>query len=327
MEEIPRSELLARRLIAQGLAGSAARPGYANALDVARRVLALQGQTYQAGIRALALRSGLSDADVLDEVAALRVVRSWPQRGTLHFLAAEDARWLSRLLYPRVAGSQRGHRVRLGLSDADVNRARDALHSALMARDRTPLPRAEAYAVFCEAGIDPDQGRGSHLLRIFSGEGDVVQAPAWAPRRRSCTWITCRASLWRTPVRRLWWNWARATLPGTGRWRWRISWPGPGSPRPRPRRPLPRPGGTTRVRCEGVDYWMAAWQERVTTAEVEAALSLRLELPAFDEYLLGYANKQMVLPEHLRDNVLTRNGLSWPWVMEGGVAVASLRTA
>lgn len=85
--------------------------------------------------------------------------------------------------------------------------------------------------------------------------------------------------------------------------------------------------GTTRVRCEGVDYWMAAWQERVTTAEVEAALSLRLELPAFDEYLLGYANKQMVLPEHLRDNVLTRNGLSWPWVMEGGVAVASLRTA
>ncbi|MGV0341415.1 hypothetical protein ACUY3L_04835 [Corynebacterium mastitidis] len=30
-------------------------------------------------------------------------------------------------------------------------------------------------------------------------------------------------------------------------------------------------------------------------------------------------------PEALRGDVLTRNGLSWPWVMEGGVAVASLR--
>lgn len=79
------------------------------------------------------------------------------------------------------------------------------------------------------------------------------------------------------------------------------------------------------MRCAGTDYWLATWQENVTAKEIEAALRLRLELPAFDEYLLGYANKQMVLPEHLRDNVLTRNGLSWPWVMEGGVAVAGLR--
>lgn len=63
----------------------------------------------------------------------------------------------------------------------------------------------------------------------------------------------------------------------------------------------------------------------MTPAEIEAALSLRLELPAFEEYLPGYSAKDLVLPEALRGDVLTRNGLSWPWVMEGGVAMASLR--
>lgn len=100
MTEISTRELLARRLIAQGLAGSAARPRCRSALGVARALLAVQGQTYPAGIRALALRSGRTDEEVLGEVAILRLVRSWPQRGTLHFLPAEDVRWLSRLLYP-----------------------------------------------------------------------------------------------------------------------------------------------------------------------------------------------------------------------------------
>lgn len=173
MEDVSPRELLARRLIAQGLADSAARPRYSSALDVTRGLLALQGQTYPAGIRALALRCGLDDAAVLREVDSLRVVRSWPQRGTLHFLAAEDVRWLSRLLYPRISRT-----ARLGLAEEkEVITARAALHAALRERGSDPLPRKEAYEVFRAAGIDPGQGRGSRLLRIFGGEGDVVQGP------------------------------------------------------------------------------------------------------------------------------------------------------
>lgn len=52
------------------------------------------------------------------------------------------------------------------------------------------------------------------------------------------------------------------------------------------------------------------------------ALSLRAEC---DEYLLGYANKEWIIPDEIRNDVLTKNGLSWPWVMEGGRGVASLR--
>lgn len=64
---------------------------------------------------------------------------------------------------------------------------------------------------------------------------------------------------------------------------------------------------------------MPAWQKNVTEAELEAALSLTLRLPAFDEYLMGYGSRTEVLPESLRNQVLTRNGISWPFVVEEGV--------
>lgn len=124
------SELLARRLISQGLAPTPAREGMRNGRDVAARLLALQAQNYPAGIRALGLRCGLDDAAITDEVRTLELVRSWPQRGTLHFLHAADVRWMSKLLYPRVANSQRGRRAALGLSEEMVTRARQALLEA-----------------------------------------------------------------------------------------------------------------------------------------------------------------------------------------------------
>ena len=99
-------ELLARRLISQGLARSQARPAFDTPAAAAAGLLAVQGQNYAGGIRALALRSGSSDEEVLAAVDRLEIVRSWPQRGTLHFLAAEDATWLARLLHPRIMNTQ-----------------------------------------------------------------------------------------------------------------------------------------------------------------------------------------------------------------------------
>ncbi|MDP9850595.1 DNA glycosylase AlkZ-like family protein [Corynebacterium lowii] len=178
VEELSTKELLAHRLIAQGLAGSAARPRYDSATAVARALLALQGQTYPAGIRALGLRSGLDDAAVLREVAALHVVHSWPQRGTLHFIAAEDARWLSRFLFPRMEGSQKGHRKNVGLDDNMVNKAREALYDNLARRGTEALSRAEVYEVFGSVGIDPTEGRGSHLLRFSARRVTSYKAPS-----------------------------------------------------------------------------------------------------------------------------------------------------
>lgn len=318
MKELHRDELLARRLIAQGLAPSAARPSLASALDVAEHLLALQGQTYDAGITALALRAGCTDQEVLGEVAHYRVVRCWPQRGTLHFMPAADVRWMSRLLYPRVASSQKSRRPSLGLSEDMVAAASEALHGAAT----EPLTRTEVYEIFAEVGVDPTEGRGSHLLRAFGGAGDLVQGPK-AGNQETFLHVDALPTVQREPDQPLS-ELAQRYVEGHGpvsvadlqTWS-KLS-------KSQAAKALASTEATT-VSHDGQTLWMAGWQEDVTASEIDGALKIRLELPAFDEYLLGYANKDWIVPDEIRANVLTRNGLSWPWVMEGGRGVASLR--
>lgn len=318
MHELTRDELLARRLIAQGLAPSAARPSLTSALDVAKHLLALQGQTYDAGVRALSLRAGCNDNDVLGEIESYRVVRCWPQRGTLHFMPAADVRWMSRLLYPRIAASQKSRRPSLGLSEEMFKACSEPLHSAAT----TPLTRAQVYELFAETGVDPTEGRGSHLLRAFGGAGDLVQGPKDGNQE---TFLHVDA----LPVAQ---HEPAHPLHELGQ-RY-ISGHGPVSAADlQTWSKLSKSQATTALESsdahlafhDGQEFWMAPWQEDVTAEDIRTALEIRLELPAFDEYLLGYANKEWIVPDEIRVNILTKNGLSWPWVMEGGRGVASLR--
>ena len=69
-------------------------------------------------------------------IAARAIVRTWPMRGTLHFVPGEDARWMLRLLSPRVVARSSGRHRQLGLAEADFTRARKVLERAL--RDGRP---------------------------------------------------------------------------------------------------------------------------------------------------------------------------------------------
>jgi hypothetical protein len=92
-------EVTLLRLVAQRVAG----PPLAGAADVVRWLAALQAQDYPGVLTSVALRSGSRDrAAVVAALDAGQVVRSWPMRGTLHLVAAEDLVWMLRLLTPRV---------------------------------------------------------------------------------------------------------------------------------------------------------------------------------------------------------------------------------
>lgn len=304
------AELQARRIVAQGL-----HSPVRTAVEVARWMLGVQGQTYAAGIRALSLRGPLADAAVLAAVDKHEVVRAWPMRGTLHFLPAEDARWMMRLCSPRVARAQQQRRPGLGLEETDVTVAREALHAELRGG---ALTRPEVYEVFRAAGVDPADGRGPHLVRAFGGEGDVVQGP-----RRGSVETFVHVDELPVEQRDLTGDAALAEL-GT---RYLHSH-GPASAKD-----LAWWAGLTMAQDRKAialardvvpfddEHWMGDWQLDVPTAELEAALAATYELPAFDEILLGYGDKSLLLLEELRPQVLTRNGLSWPFVLQGGSIV------
>ena len=106
-----RRRLTAMRLAAQRIApGGPATPG-----QVVRSMLAMQGQDFPGARWSIGLRGhGLTDHEVGSAFDARDIVRSWPMRGTLHVVAAEDIGWMLALLAPRVIAATATRRAQLG---------------------------------------------------------------------------------------------------------------------------------------------------------------------------------------------------------------------
>ena len=81
-------EITERRLLSQNLNSGAATPA-----EVVRSRFALQAQDYASALWAVGLRSpGSTRATVEQAVADRAIVRTWPTRGTLHFIAPTEVR-------------------------------------------------------------------------------------------------------------------------------------------------------------------------------------------------------------------------------------------
>jgi hypothetical protein len=151
--------LLRRRLASQQIAA----PRHHSAVELVRWMGAVQAQDYAGGLWAVGLRVNASvEAEVERAIAAAEIVRTWPMRGTLHLVAAEDVRWMVRLLAPRVLARAAGRYRQLGLEDADFARAERVLTRALRGGRR--LTRAQAYAALERGGVAPTGQRGIHVL-------------------------------------------------------------------------------------------------------------------------------------------------------------------
>src|SRR5579883_936131 len=121
-------EIARRRMRAQLLATtSLTRPA-----DAVARLGAVQAQDYLGALWAVGLRlAGASARDVERAIEERTIVRTWPMRGTLHFLAAPDARWMIALLAPKVAVAAASRFRAMGIDERVIARARRALVKAL----------------------------------------------------------------------------------------------------------------------------------------------------------------------------------------------------
>ncbi|WP_186304334.1 winged helix DNA-binding domain-containing protein [Kocuria palustris] len=293
--------VLAHRLIHQALV--APRP------DAAAHMLATQDQIYAAGVSALEQRSGL---DVLEEIRAQRIVRAWTQRGTVHLTAAEDVRWLTRLCSPRVEAA------------AAYDRAHDALHERLA---DGPLTRPQAYDVFRTIGITPENGPGQHLLRSFGGQGDIAQGPRQGSDDTFLLVddlpVAQRELDGDEALRELAARYLASHGPATVQ---DLSWWSGLTVRDA-RRAVELAGDqavavTVQDRAEQLFAGPAA--EQIDDAQLEAALAVELELPAFDEYLIGYRDRSEFLPAELVPVVgPTKNGMCRPFRVRSGIIAAA----
>jgi hypothetical protein len=165
-------ELIRRRLENQQL-----RSGSFDPVEVVAWFGAVQAQDYLGGLWAVGQRSsGALESDVELAIAERKIVRTWPMRGTLHFVAADDARWMLELLAPRVIQRHAARLTReFELDKAMLTRCRKVLVHAL--EGGRALTRPQVYHALEAQGISGAGQRGIHILGRLAMEGLLCFGP------------------------------------------------------------------------------------------------------------------------------------------------------
>src|SRR5262245_63966455 len=110
-----------------------ARAKFEKPSDVVAWLGAVQAQDYLGALWAVGLRMrNAVEADVERAITNRTIIRTWPMRGTLHFVAAADARWMLELLTPRVVANIRQYLLReFDLDQGAFARSKDLFARAL----------------------------------------------------------------------------------------------------------------------------------------------------------------------------------------------------
>jgi hypothetical protein len=165
-------DLAARRLHALRLVGEP----LASPIDVVRLLGAVQAQDYAGAKWALGQRTaGVTDAAIDRLIDEGRILRTHVMRPTWHFVLPDDIRWLLDLTGPRVRRSLAGRYRQLGIDDHEVTRATTATCDALSGGRF--LTRPELGEVLRAVDISTDGQRLPHFLMSAELDGSIVSGP------------------------------------------------------------------------------------------------------------------------------------------------------
>lgn len=266
-----------------------AHPRFTQPEQVVAWLGGMQGQDYPGAKWSIALRlPDTTDADVVRAINAGKIIRTWPMRGTLHFVAAQDVRWLLMLTSPKNIAGSASRRRNLELDDNTLARCREVFAKALQGGNQKS--REEMYAALAQAKISTEGQRGYHILWscalhgliCLAATGDKEQKFAlleeWVAPTREKTREEALAEL----ASRYFTSHGPATLQDF------IWWSGLSATEAR----LGLEASKSKLVQETVGklvYWMPA---NITLPKLEPGA---FALPGFDEYLLGYKDRSAVL--------------------------------
>jgi hypothetical protein len=273
---------------------------------------ALQSQDLGSGTWSLGARlPGTDHADVETAIAHGEVLRTWPMRRTIHLIHPANARWILALTGSRALRGLSARWGRLGLDDATFQRAAQALEEALRG---SRLTRQECLAALQDAGIDTSGGRAYHLLWHTAQIGVTCLGPnegsqqtfvlldEWAPRQRTPDRREALALLATMFFR----SHGPATAADFARWT-----------------------GLTAADCRagttGADLRTADVGGRsllYAEGPVEPMPPVLL-LPGFDEFILGYRDRSLVLADEHSPRVTPGGGVFRPTVVHRGTVIGT----
>jgi hypothetical protein len=317
--EVSAAELLRLRQFTQRI-HPAAR---GSVTETVRHLLAVQAQDFAQALWAVGVRThGSARSDVLAALEHGDVVRTLPMRGTLHFVAAEDLRWMLSLTAARSLQGAAARFARLGLDRATLDRAEAVTRRELAGRS---LGRDEFMKLLVGSGISTERERGYHVIFYLSQLSLVCWGPPSGTQQALVLvddWIPAQPPLAKDAALA---QFARRYFashgPATERdfaWWTKLTLTDARAGMTAARDEL------TELTHHGASYWIAT--RELDAASGGRAASAVHALAGFDEYLLGYQDRRLPLAaEHAERIVPGTNGTFLPMIVANGRVVGTWR--
>jgi hypothetical protein len=326
--ELSSADVLALRMVSLLLAarpeGYGGEPAPADVAGVVTWFGAMQAQDINSAAWSFGVRlPGVTTADLDEAFERREAIRTWPMRGTVHYVPPRDAHWMLGLMGSRALAGAAKRRAMLGLDDAIAEAAVDVLGTALAGGKR--LTRAHCLDAMRDAGIEVSGQLGYHLLWYASQRGVTCMAPnigtqqaftlldEWVPQPNrpdpdeALATITLRYFRSHGPT----------TAQDFAGWT--------GLPITQCRRGMAAVSDAlAEVTFDGVRMHvdralLESYRPAKRSRDVRA-------LPGFDEYMLGYKDRSLMLDdEHKQAIVPGGNGVFQPTIVVGGRVVGTWR--
>jgi hypothetical protein len=309
------SDIINQRLHNQRLSHSEVK----NPVKLVEWLVAVQGQDYAGAKWALGMRlPGSTDAEIEKAIADGKILRTWALRGTLHFVAPADIHWLLDLLAVRMIEKNTRRYRQLELDEKTLKQSNAALEKALS--DGQARTRKQLMLMLEEKGISTKGQRAPYMLQRASLDGLIAQgvAPRNDPLYRLLDQPKAKKLKKDEALAELALRYFTSRGPTTlADFVW---WSGLVTPDAR--------AGLEAVKDKLVEdtidrqtYWLAESGLKRQSHSTNAYL-----LPAYDEYIFAYKNRDAILDELDVKQVKRANGFSPVLIINGRVAGVWKRT-
>lgn len=288
--------------------------------EVVRGLGAMQAQDYHQAVWAIGARLPEGTLTQVEQaIATGQILRTWSQRGTIHFVAAEEAHWRVALSADRMIAKDARRLEELELTHSLIEQCGEHLRRGLAGRNR--LTRSALMQYLEDQGITTTGQRGYHILVQLALRGLICIGPQqdkeqtfalldeWAPNPRRFTRAESLVEL----ARRYFTSHGPATVQDFAWWAsLTLTDARAGLEGAKP--------ALISEKINDQTYWLTA----AAAAAANATTSGLALLPGFDEYLLGYTDRSAILEsQHVTKVCPGGNGVFFPMIVIDGQIVGT----
>lgn len=285
--------------------------------EVVRWMGALQAQDYEMSKWAVGVRMHkATDALVEKALDAGEILRTHVLRPTWHLVAAEDLPWMLELTAPHVKRTAAYSHKQLGLEEEILKKSNALIEKALTKHGH--LSRKELMEALQEAKMDTSANRASHFLFAAELDGLICSGPS---KGKKLSYALLEDRVPKTPklnrdealatlAQRYFASHGPATLKD-------FAWWSGLSPTDAKKGLLACDGQLHKAEIEGAFYWYAQLDGvRKNAQDIHI-------LPAYDEFIISYADRSASLDATFGKHAISNNGIFKATIIVDGQVIGT----